>query len=130
MRERGGMLLSYVGIRARHSARRPNALRAGCGNLGHPSLRGGAFAPHRHGTPRLRIAFASDHAAVALKTLLVAHAASLGHQTIDLGPNSDARVDYPDFGARLAQAVAAGDADRGVALCGSGIGISIAVNRN
>jgi len=78
----------------------------------------------------LRIAFASDHAAVALKALLVEHAGALGHRTIDLGPETDARVDYPDYGYRLADAIAAGQADMGVALCGSGIGISIAVNRN
>jgi len=78
----------------------------------------------------LRIAFASDHAAVALKALLVEHADALGHRAIDLGPETDARVDYPDYGYRLADAIAAGQADMGVALCGSGIGISIAVNRN
>ena len=48
----------------------------------------------------------------------------------DLGPNSPDSVDYPDFGYKLAQAVASGDAERGVALCGSGIGISMAANRN
>ena len=78
----------------------------------------------------MRIAFASDHAAVALKSLLVDHAAGLGHDVIDLGPQTDARVDYPDYGYTLAAAIAAGEADAGVALCGSGIGISIAVNRN
>lgn len=77
----------------------------------------------------MRIAFASDHAAVALKALLVEHAATLGHEAIDLGPDSDARVDYPDYGYALARAIADGRAERGVALCGSGIGISIAVNR-
>jgi ribose 5-phosphate isomerase B len=53
-----------------------------------------------------------------------------GHEVADLGPDSEASVDYPDFGYALAAHVAAGKADRGVALCGSGIGISIAVNRN
>jgi len=78
----------------------------------------------------LRIAFASDHAAVAMKAALVEHARSLGHEAADLGPESEASVDYPDYGYKLAQAVAEGSADRGVALCGSGIGISIAVNRH
>jgi ribose 5-phosphate isomerase B len=78
----------------------------------------------------LRIAIASDHAAFALKATLAAWLAKQGHDVSDLGPDSDARVDYPDFGYKLAEAVAAGDAERGVALCGSGIGISIAVNRN
>ncbi len=78
----------------------------------------------------MRIAFASDHAAVALKALLVAHVRDLGHEAIDLGPDSEASVDYPDYGYKLAAAIEDGSAERGIALCGSGIGISIAVNRN
>ncbi len=78
----------------------------------------------------LRLAFASDHAAVAMKAALVDHARSLGHEVTDLGPDSEASVDYPDYGYALAEAVADGHADRGIALCGSGIGISIAVNRH
>jgi len=78
----------------------------------------------------MRIAIASDHAAFALKELLVAWLGEQGHEVADLGPHSDARVDYPDYGYALAQHVAAGKADRGIALCGSGIGISIAVNRH
>ncbi len=78
----------------------------------------------------MRIALASDHAAVALKSALVEHVRSLGHEAIDLGPDTTDSVDYPDFGYKLAQSVASGDADRGIALCGSGIGISIAVNRH
>jgi ribose 5-phosphate isomerase B len=78
----------------------------------------------------VRIAIASDHAAFALKAELSAVLAEWGHTVIDLGPDSDARVDYPDFGYKLAEAVGSGTAERGVALCGSGIGISIAVNRH
>ena len=78
----------------------------------------------------LRLAFASDHAAVAMKAALVDHARSLGHEVTDLGPETEASVDYPDYGYALAEAVAEGRADRGIALCGSGIGISIAVNRH
>jgi len=78
----------------------------------------------------MRIALASDHAAVALKSALVEHVRSLGHEAIDLGPDTTDSVDYPDFGYKLAQSVASGEADRGIALCGSGIGISIAVNRH
>ncbi|KQN25550.1 ribose 5-phosphate isomerase [Sphingomonas sp. Leaf33] len=77
----------------------------------------------------MRIAIAADHAAFALKQTLVAWLRELGHDVLDLGPDSDARVDYPDFGYKLARAIKGGDADRGVALCGSGVGISIAVNR-
>lgn len=80
--------------------------------------------------PGLRIAIASDHAAFALKAELAATLGEWGHTVADLGPDSDARVDYPDYGYALACAIAAGEAEFGVALCGSGIGISIAVNRN
>lgn len=76
------------------------------------------------------IAIASDHAAFALKEELAAWLRELGHDVKDLGTYSDARVDYPDFGYKLAVAIADGTAERGIALCGSGIGISIAVNRN
>jgi ribose 5-phosphate isomerase B len=78
----------------------------------------------------MRIAIASDHAAIALKSALVEHMQSAGHDVADLGPYDETSVDYPDYGYKLAEAVAAGDAQFGVALCGSGIGISIAVNRN
>jgi ribose 5-phosphate isomerase B len=78
----------------------------------------------------MRIALSADHAGYELKDQLAAWLGELGHEVIDLGTNSADSVDYPDFGARLAHAVASGKADRGIAVCGSGIGISIAVNRN
>lgn len=78
----------------------------------------------------MRIAIASDHAALALKSALVEYLLSAGHDVSDLGPHDDSSVDYPDYGYKLAAAVADGTAERGIALCGSGIGISIAVNRN
>ncbi len=78
----------------------------------------------------MHIALASDHAAIGLKTELFAWLVELGHAVTDLGPNSTDSVDYPDYGYKLAAHVAAGKAERGIALCGSGIGISIAVNRN
>ena len=77
-----------------------------------------------------RIAIASDHAAIEMKAALVAHLEELGHQVVDLGPGGIESVDYPDYGYKLADSVASGNADRGIALCGSGIGISIAVNRH
>jgi ribose 5-phosphate isomerase B len=79
---------------------------------------------------RMKIAIASDHAAFDLKTQLARDLRDWGHEVIDLGPTSADRVDYPDFGYKLAEAIAAGEVERGVALCGSGIGISIAVNRH
>ncbi len=78
----------------------------------------------------MKIAIASDHAAFALKAELAAWLEGQGHTVTDLGPDSEASVDYPDYGYKLAEHVAAGNAQFGVALCGSGIGISIAVNRN
>ena len=85
---------------------------------------------HSEGRGPLRIVIASDHAAVELKAVLRGYLTGLGHEVADLGPETAERVDYPDYGYRLAAAVAAGEADRGVALCGSGIGIAIAVNRH
>lgn len=78
----------------------------------------------------MKIAIASDHAAFDLKAQLAQDLAEWGHEVLDLGPHSADRVDYPDFGYALAEAIAAGDAEFGVVLCGSGIGISIAVNRH
>ena len=78
----------------------------------------------------MRIAIASDHAAVALKAVLMVWLDEAGHDAIDLGTHGTASVDYPDYGAALADALADGRADRGIALCGSGIGIAIAANRN
>ena len=78
----------------------------------------------------MKIALASDHAAVDLKAALVNYLKDAGHDVIDLGPQTTESVDYPDYGYKLAKAVAEGEAECGVALCGSGIGISIAVNRN
>jgi ribose 5-phosphate isomerase B len=78
----------------------------------------------------MRIALASDHAAIAMKAELVAWLRELGHDPLDLGTDGEASVDYPDYGFVLADALAHGEAERGIALCGSGIGIAIAMNRN
>lgn len=75
------------------------------------------------------IALASDHGAVELRTLLRAHIEERGLPTLDLGTEGADSVDYPDFACRLAEALREGRAARGVLLCGTGIGISIAVNR-
>lgn len=78
----------------------------------------------------MRIAIASDHAATDLKAALRDWLMEEGHEVADLGPDEGESVDYPDYGFKLASVVAEGTAERGIALCGSGIGISIAVNRN
>ncbi len=82
-------------------------------------------------TDRDTIAIASDHAGYELKGVLKAELAALGHPVLDLGTDSGEKsVDYPDFGRALAEAIKAGKAPRGVLVCGTGIGIAIAANRN
>jgi ribose 5-phosphate isomerase B len=83
----------------------------------------------RYNVP-MRIALAADHAGYLLKDELVRWLAEQHHEVSDLGTDGPESVDYPEFGARLARAVATGKAERGIVVCGSGIGISIAVNRN
>jgi ribose 5-phosphate isomerase B len=102
-----------------------------CGNSSSPSLKAGYIDSLKQGRRAdMRIAIASDHAAVELKAALAAYLGEIGHDVTDLGPHDGASVDYPDFGYLLADHIASGKADRGVALCGTGIGISIAINRN
>lgn len=77
----------------------------------------------------MRIAAGSDHAGFTLKERLAEHLREQGHEVIDLGTHSTDRVDYPDFGAAVGSAVASGEADLGLCVCGSGIGIAIAANK-
>ncbi len=77
----------------------------------------------------LRIALGADHAGVDLKDLLGEHLAERGVEVVDLGTHGHDRVDYPDFGAAVGRAVAGGDVDLGLCVCGSGIGIAIAANK-
>jgi ribose 5-phosphate isomerase B len=76
------------------------------------------------------IAVASDHAGFDLKEILKRDLQQAGHEVLDLGTNSVQSVDYPDFGHAVADAVASGKANRGVLVCGTGIGMAIAANRN
>ena len=77
-----------------------------------------------------RIGIASDHAAVDMKAAIADHLRARGLDVVDLGTTGSDWVDYPDFGYKLADLIASGAVDKGVALCGSGIGISISVNRH
>ena len=77
----------------------------------------------------MRIAIGSDHAGFQLKQTLGQWLRDNGYEVTDLGTHSEDRVDYPRFGALVGQAVARGDADRGVAVCGSGQGICMAANK-
>ena len=78
----------------------------------------------------MRVALGSDHAGFDLKALLVTTLTDWGHEVVDLGAaNGVDSVDYPDFGSAVGHAVVSGRAELGVAICGSGIGISIAANK-
>ncbi len=77
----------------------------------------------------MRVAFAADHAGFSLKQNLAAYARELGHEVLDLGTDSDAPVDYPDFAAAVGRAVVDGRVERGVLICGSGVGASVAANK-
>ncbi len=77
-----------------------------------------------------KIAIASDHAGYRLKTTLCAALSDLGYAPLDLGTANEDSVDYPDFAAALVAAIGDGRARRGVLVCGSGIGISMAANRH
>jgi ribose 5-phosphate isomerase B len=77
-----------------------------------------------------KIALASDHAGITLRQAVAEHLRGLGHDVLDLGPQDRASIDYPDKAAEVAAALTEGRAERGVLVCGSGIGVSIAANRH
>jgi ribose 5-phosphate isomerase B len=77
----------------------------------------------------MRIAIGADHAGFALKQQLAQHLRELGHNLIDKGTDSDQPVDYPDFAAAVADALLSGEAERGVVVCGSGVGASVSANK-
>lgn len=75
------------------------------------------------------VSIASDHAGFEQKQALVDHLVQQGHEVIDRGPDSDERVDYPDYAAAVAHEVSDGTADRGVLVCGTGIGMALAADK-
>ena len=77
----------------------------------------------------MKIAIASDHAAFELKDKIVQHLKELGHEPMDFGVYDDTSVDYPDYGVKVGKAVSEGEYERGVLLCGTGIGMSITANK-
>lgn len=77
----------------------------------------------------MRVCIASDHAGFDQKQALVGYLAAQGHDVADLGPADDGRVDYPDYAEKVARAVAGGQADFGVLVCGTGIGMAVAANK-
>lgn len=77
----------------------------------------------------MRIVVASDHAGVELRQVMAEEAAELGHEVVDLGPAPGESIDYPVNGAKVGRLVAAGEYDRGLLVCGTGVGISLAANK-
>lgn len=77
----------------------------------------------------MKLAIGSDHAAFALKGKVIAELEKLGHEVVDVGTHSADSVDYPDYGAKVGRMVAEGEVPRGIAICGTGVGISIAANK-
>jgi ribose 5-phosphate isomerase B len=77
----------------------------------------------------MKIAVASDHRGYQVKAKILDQVAALGHQGLDYGPESGANVDYPDFAASVAQAVSKGEIDRGILICGTGMGMCIVANK-
>jgi len=79
---------------------------------------------------RETIALGADHAGFAMKAVLAADLVKMGYDVLDLGTNSEVSVDYPDFGFAVGRAVVEGRAARGILVCGTGIGMTIAANRD
>jgi RpiB/LacA/LacB family sugar-phosphate isomerase len=77
----------------------------------------------------MRVVVGSDHAGFELKQDILAHVKAIGHEVIDVGTDSSAPVDYPDFAEALGMAVVNKEADRGILICGSGVGAVVAVNK-
>ena len=77
----------------------------------------------------MKIAMGNDHSAVELKNIIKEFVESKGHQVLDLGTNSSESCDYPVYGEKVGRAVASGEADLGIAICGTGLGISMAAGK-
>lgn len=77
----------------------------------------------------MKIAIGNDHTALEMKQQIAQYLQELGHEVINLGTDSAQRCDYPVYGEKVARAVAQGEADLGIAICGTGVGISLAANR-
>lgn len=77
----------------------------------------------------MKIAVASDHRGYVIKGKIIAMISDLGHQPLDMGTDSPESVDYPDFAIKVAQAIAGGSVDRGILICGTGMGMCITANK-
>lgn len=77
----------------------------------------------------MKIAIGNDHSAVELKTIIKEHLEAKGYEVIDFGTNSSESCDYPLYGEKVGRSVASGEAELGIAICGTGVGISLAANK-
>ena len=77
----------------------------------------------------MKIAIGNDHAAVELKNIIKEHLEAQGHEVINVGTDTNASCDYPVYGEKVGRLVASGEAEAGVLICGTGVGISIAANK-
>jgi RpiB/LacA/LacB family sugar-phosphate isomerase len=77
----------------------------------------------------MRVVIGSDHAGFEMKQTIVAHVRAMGHEVIDVGTDSSSPVDYPDFAEAVGMAIIKKEADRGIMICGSGVGATIATNK-
>jgi len=77
----------------------------------------------------MRVAVSSDHAGFPIKEAVIETVKELGYEVLDLGTNNKNRVDYPDFAEKAGQAIISGQAERGIVMCGSGIGVCITLNK-
>jgi ribose 5-phosphate isomerase B len=77
----------------------------------------------------MRVVLGSDHAGFELKQNILAHVRAIGHEVIDAGPDNSSPVDYPDFAEAVGMAIIKKEADRGIMICGSGVGATIAMNK-
>ena len=77
----------------------------------------------------MRIAIASDHAGFVQKDPLAEYLRAQGHEVVDCGPDSDERCDYPDYADKVARRVARGEVDRGVLICGTGLGVALTADK-
>lgn len=77
----------------------------------------------------MKVAVASDHRGVRVKSQILAQLVELGHEAIDCGPSETASVDYPDYAAKVSRMVGGGTADRGILICGTGMGMCITANK-
>ncbi|NLZ66418.1 MAG: ribose 5-phosphate isomerase B [Clostridiaceae bacterium] len=77
----------------------------------------------------MKLVVASDHGGFSLKQAIVLHLQACGHEVVDVGTNSETSVDYPFYAKKAASMVASGACDRGIVVCGAGVGISISANK-